>query len=341
MRALVMDGPRMLHVEERPDPEPGPGQVRVQVEAVGICGSDLHGLLGETGRRLPGTVMGHEVAGIVERSCEGGPDVGSRVAVLPVLSCGRCPPCLRGWTSQCPRARVIGVDRDLVGGYADLLCVPVENLVEMPARLSAETAALVEPLAVGMHAVRAAGVQPGERVLIAGAGMIGIAALVVALRDGASEVVVSELQAGRRATAAALGATAVEPAAVGADPAVDVSERGLFDRAIDAVGISATLRACVAATSPGATVAIVGMGSAYVELDLFALVRAERRIVGSYTYTMAHFREAARWLAQGVVSFEGLTTRRVSFGDAAAAFLELASGLDPATKGFFVPESAA
>ena len=106
-------------------------------------------------------------------------------------------------------------------------------------------------------------------------------------------------------------------------------------------GFSATLRACVAATSPGATVAIVGMGSAYVELDLFALVRAERRIVGSYTYTMAHFREAARWLAQGVVSFEGLTTRRVSFGDAAAAFLELASGLDPATKGFFVPESAA
>jgi threonine dehydrogenase-like Zn-dependent dehydrogenase len=211
----------------------------------------------------------------------------------------------------------------------------------MPARLSAETVALVEPLAVGMHAVRAAGVQPGERVFIAGAGMIGVAALVVALRDGASEVVVSELQAGRRATAAALGATAVEPAAVGADQAVYVSGSGLFDKAIDAVGISATLRACVAATAPGATVAVVGMGSPHVELDLFALVRAERRIVGSYTYTVAHFQEAARWLAQGEVSLEKLATRRVSFGDAPGAFLELASGLDPATKAFFVPERAA
>jgi threonine dehydrogenase-like Zn-dependent dehydrogenase len=246
---------------------------------------------------------------------------------------------------------VIGVDRDLVGGYADLLCVPVENLVVMPARLQAETAALVEPLAVGLHAVRAAGVQPGERVFIAGAGMIGIAALVVALRDGASEVVVSEPQAGRRATAAALGATAVEPGAVGADQAVepgavgadqavDVRESGPFDRAVDAVGISATLRACVAATAPGATVAVVGMGSPHVELDLFALVRAERRIVGSYTYTVAHFQEAARWLAQGEVSFEKLATRRVSFGDAPSAFLELAAGLDPATKGIFVPAGA-
>jgi L-iditol 2-dehydrogenase len=209
----------------------------------------------------------------------------------------------------------------------------------MPGDVSAELTALVEPLAVGLHAVRLAGVQAGERVLIAGAGMIGIAALLMALRHGASEVVVSEPQPGRRAAAAALGATVLDPL-VGEGAGPSSLRTRAFDRAIDAVGISATLNACVSATAVGGTIAVVGMGSPAVDLDLFALVRSERRIIGSYTYTVNDFEDSARWLASGDVSFSGLPMQTVSFASAPEAFLDLAEGPDVATKAFFVPELA-
>ncbi len=317
MRVLVFDGPDQLRVDERPIPEPGAGEVRLRVARIGICGSDLHGYTGASGRRAPGMVMGHEASGFVDAV---GADVdqleaGEAVTFIPALPCDGS--CGHATANTCSDLRVIGVTPELQGAFADHLLVPADRIVPV-GELPLEVAAAAEPFAVGLHAVDRAGVRAGDRVLVLGAGMIGLCVTAAALRAGAGEVVVSDPVAARREYADALGAAAVAPD--------DVPGLGTFDRSVDAVGVPATAGAAVRALPPGGVACYVGLGQPEVTVPLFEIVARERNIRGAFAYPDETFREAVRLLREGTVDLSSLLHRVVAFEDAPDAFAGLADG---------------
>src|SRR4051794_715142 len=180
MRALVYYGPHDMRLEEIPRPQPGKGEVLVEVKAAGICGSDIHGYTGASGRRTAGMVMGHELAGIVS---ELGPDVegvqvGTRVAINPLLYCGECADCRSGNEQLCRNRRTIGVNTGLLGGFAEFVTAPARNAVPLGNEISFAEGSMAEPLAVGLRASTVAGPWPSvsssQPLAILGGGTIGL-----------------------------------------------------------------------------------------------------------------------------------------------------------------------
>jgi threonine dehydrogenase-like Zn-dependent dehydrogenase len=209
VRAAVTTAPgEPLTVTDAPDPTPAPSELVVAISRCGICGSDLHnGHLAPTGQ-----ILGHEMAGEIVAVGSGATDrwrEGQRVAVFPLVGCGRCTACVSGRTQRCPDAQLVGFTRP--GGFAEFLAVGAHETLLLPDLLSDAEGALVEPLAVGLYAFRRTELQPGEPLLIIGGGPVGLAVLVWARHLGVGQVVVSEPAAGRRATAEALGAQTIDP----------------------------------------------------------------------------------------------------------------------------------
>jgi len=212
MRAAVWHGTRDVRVEEVPVPEPGPGQVLIEVSRNGICGSDLHTYIGESPLHLPGIVLGHEFAGTVCAVGDGVDDlaVGTTVAVAPIEWCGACLGCGHGWPHLCRKLGFYGgYGQPLDGGLAPYVCVSRRAAFPVPSGLDVVTAALTEPMAVTVHAIRQAPSLVGRSVLVLGAGPIGLGVMQAAKAAGAGPIIVSELGFGRRAAAEAVGATAV------------------------------------------------------------------------------------------------------------------------------------
>ena len=316
IRTLVFDGPHRFHIEERSLPQPGPGEVRIRIGFVGICGSDLHGYTGESGRRVPGMVMGHEASGWIEALGAGvsDPAVGTPVTFNPALACdGTC-----GHTAanRCDELRVIGVAPEIQGAFADAITVPASRVVPL-GPLSLEWGAGVEPMAVGLQASRRAGVAAGQSVLVVGGGMIGQCVARAAVLDGASEVIISESLAARRDQISASGWAAVTP--------VEVADHGPFDVSFDAVGISPTAVAAIGAVRKGSTVCFVGLGHADVTIPLFEVVVPERTIVGTFAYTDSVFEETAEHLAAGRLEVGSLIGSVEPFDAIADAFEALAT----------------
>lgn len=335
MRALVFGGPLSLSVEERPLPEPVPGEVRLRIDAVGVCGSDLHGYTGDTGRRHPGQIMGHEIGATVDVGAAGGLPEGARATVHPVLFCGHCRYCVRGETNLCLTRQVIGVNPELQGAFADFMVVPAVNVIPVP-DAPAEHAAMVEPLAVALHGARRGEVRPGDSVLVTGGGAIGVACLLAALREGAERVFLSEPLAARRELAESLGAIVLDPAQVDVAEAVVEATGGGADVALEAVGLTPTIEAAVRSTRRDGAVVLVGMGRPRVELDLFSVVVEERRLVGTFCYSERDFVETAEWVAGGIPALDRVIQRRAGFDDMVPLFHRLAVGEDDATKAVLV-----
>lgn len=316
-RVLVFDGPHRFHIEQRPTPVPGAGEVLIRLAHVGICGSDLHGYTGESGRRVPGMVMGHEASGWIEAT---GPDVeglarGTEVTFNPALPCdGSCGHALE---NHCARLRVIGVTPEIQGAFADALVVPADRVVPLEG-LSLQWGAAVEPMAVALQAARRAGIAEGQRVLVVGGGMIGLAIAQTARLSGATRVTVSDPMPERRDLADASGFGAIAPDEVDSEPAYDV--------AIDAVGISATAAAAIRSVPKGGTVCFVGLGLAEITVPLFDVVVPERVIVGSFCYTHEVFTEAADHLRAGRLDLGPLIGSVEPFDAIAEAFEDLATG---------------
>lgn len=175
MKALRLAEFRRMEIVDLPEPNPGPSEVVIRVVATGVCGSDLHGFTGETGRRVPGQVMGHESVGTVANL---GPDVdglrvGDPVTFNPVVVPENDLATFAGREQVSPNKRVIGVTPEIVSSFAQRVVVPARNVVPLPATMPLEYGALVEPLAVAVHAVRAANTRPGDAVLVVGGGPIG------------------------------------------------------------------------------------------------------------------------------------------------------------------------
>ncbi len=197
MRALVYYGPHDMREEQIPTPWPGRDEALVKVVATGICGSDIHGYTGASGRRVAGMVMGHELAGIVQELgtlSEKKPiALGTRVAVNPLLYCGECADCQEGNEQLCRNRRTIGVNTGLLGGFADFVVAPTRNLVQLADDISFAEGSMAEPLAVALRATTLAELQPSQPTAILGGGTIGLCCLILCLRLGADPVFVTDV----------------------------------------------------------------------------------------------------------------------------------------------------
>jgi threonine dehydrogenase-like Zn-dependent dehydrogenase len=325
MRALVFHGPLDLTVEDRPDPRPGPGDVLLEIIATGICGSDLHGYTGRTGRRHPGQVMGHETVARVLDDRTGAHEPGSLVTVNPVLGCGHCPACAAGTPQRCPDRRVIGVQPDLSSAFAERMVAPARNVVPLPDGTPPEIGALVEPLAVGHHAVQRGGLTGDDLLYVLGGGPIGQAVAIAARRLGVATVVVAELDAARRSLLARLGFRTVDPAVQSTD-AVAGLLGGLPTLVVDAVGATATMRSGLDIAAPGGRIVLVGMATPQIEISAYAVSTGERSVLGSFCYDDAGFAGTAAWAGSHAAELAPLIENRIGLEEAPAAFRALAEG---------------
>jgi threonine dehydrogenase-like Zn-dependent dehydrogenase len=346
MRALVLSDFWKLTVDDVPDPEPGPGDVLIEVLATGICGSDVHGYTGENGRRVPGQVMGHETVG---RVLAVGPDVpagvaavGDAVTVNPVIFCGRCRACAAGREQACPDKKVIGVAPELRSAFAERMAVPAANVVRLPAGMPIEQGALVEPLAVGYHALVRGDCDAGESVLVIGGGPIGQACVLAAQRLGADRVAVSEPAPHRRELNARLGAAVVDPSAADDVPAaVRAALDGEPTLVVDAVGSSRTLATAFGCAPEGSTIVLVGMAVPALDVAAYEISTKERSIVGSFCYSAAEFRDTAAWAATVPDALATLIEGRTDLDGGPASFDGLARGTDQASKILVFPHGTA
>lgn len=335
MKALVLQDFWKLQVTELPDPTPADGEVLIDVIATGICGSDFHGYSGENGRRTAGQVMGHETVGRVRAVGSGvaePPAAGALVTVNPVLACGHCQACLAGDEPDCPDKRVIGVDPSIVSAFAQQMLVPATAVVPLPAGTPEEYGALVEPLAVGYHALVRGACTSADTVLVIGGGPIGQACVLAANRLGARAIAVSEPDPHRRELSAALGAIGVDPAAGDATAAVHDALGGAPSLVVDAVGVDATLATAFACTDPSARIVLVGMGSQRLTVPAFEISTRQRSLIGSFCYTAREFAETATWVGTRPPGLDTLVEGRVGIDQADAAFSALAKGTSAASK---------
>jgi len=306
MRALVFTGPGVVELQQVPVPEARPGELVLSVRAAGICGSELHGFR-SVGFRKPPLVMGHEFAGET-------PD-GRRVVVNPLVSCGSCDLCRRGAPHLCRVRELMGVHRP--GGFADRVVVPTAAVHDLPEGMTWEAGTLVEPLANAVHAWKHVGLQGGERVAIIGAGAIGLVSLLVARHLGVGDVTVVDRSPSRLDVAARLGATRQE-----------TELQGEYDVVLDAVGLAVTRAAAVEAVRPAGTTVWLGLAQPESGFDANALVRQEKKVIGSFAYTPDDFAEALRWAPQVDLGW----ATPVAWEESQRTFLRLADGASDPVK---------
>lgn len=306
-------------------PVPAADEVLVRVAAVGVCGSDVHyyreGRLGDFVVEGP-LVLGHELSGtIVGAGQDVEPSrVGRRVAIEPQRPCGRCPQCRAGRYNLCPKMEFYATP-PIDGAFAEYVTIQDSFAHEIPDEVSFEAAALLEPLSVGVAAVRKAGLAPASSVLIAGAGPIGIICAQTAKAFGASRVVVTDVVAERRARALEYGATEV------LDPVADaqaIAELGV-DAFIDASGAPKAVDAGIRAVAPAGTAVLVGLGHSTMELPVEQIQNLELTVTGIFRYVNT-WPAAIHLVASGLVELDSLVTGRFDLDHAAQA---LDSDQDP------------
>lgn len=319
-----------MAVEERGVPTPGPGEVLIAVIATGICGSDVHGFTGENGRRVPGQIMGHESVGRVAAFGPGIDDedlaIDAVVTFNPVVVSAEDATIYAGREQHSPNKTVIGVATDIPAAFAEYVVVPARNVVRLPEDMPISHGALVEPLAVALHAVRRVHAEKGHQALVIGGGPIGQSVVLALRMEGVTDVIVSEVDEARRQLCERLGATVINPRRAALADQVRAEFGHLATVTIDAVGTTATVADALNATVFGGSVCLVGMGATALSLDAFRISTEERSLVGSFTYSAQDFRDAAGWIATAPVALGELIAREVSADEANAAFVGLANG---------------
>jgi 2-desacetyl-2-hydroxyethyl bacteriochlorophyllide A dehydrogenase len=337
MRAAVWTAPDTIEPRTLPLPEIPPGWALVRTEMTGLCGSDFSILHGTHPRAQAPLVMGHEITGIVEVAAETGPAAGTRVTVEPLINCGECHPCAGGDTHVCRSLKLYGID--VAGSLAEYVALPASALIPVSDSVPVEEAALAEPLAVAVHAVSRSGLAGGERVVVFGAGPIGILTALVARHQGAGSVLISEPSEARRQVAGELGFATVAP---GDDPVQAVLAATGGDGA-DIVFDSAA-HPSVAAMLPRSvrvrgTIVLVGVYKKPVELDLQALTFAENTVVGVRVYTRAAVERAVELIESRELGLDSLPTQVFALEDISQAF-DQAMAAGRVLKVFVSPDAA-
>jgi L-iditol 2-dehydrogenase len=314
MKALLLAKYNQLEIVEIPKPVPAVGEILVRVAACGICGSDVHGYDGSSGRRIPPIVMGHEAAGTVAAVGSGvtGWAEGDRVTFDSTVFCGECPYCLRGEVNLCDRRQVLGVsctDYRRAGAFAEYVIVPERIVHRLPEKLSFAEAAMLEATAVAVHAVTLSKISAEDQALVLGAGMIGLLTLQALGAAGCSSVIVADVDASRLKLAEEVGATATVCAS-GEELIAEIMRRtngAGVDVAIEAVGIDATVQAAVEAVRKGGTVTLVGNISPTVTLPLQRVVTRQIRLQGSCA-SAGEYPQAIALMSSGKIRVKPLIT---------------------------------
>jgi 2-desacetyl-2-hydroxyethyl bacteriochlorophyllide A dehydrogenase len=327
MRRVVVY-PGQIAVEAADVPSPGPDEVLVRARVAGVCGSDVHAAHG----RHPFVGLpyrpGHEVVGIIEAtgSAVTGAAVGQRVIVQPFLPCWTCKMCVSGRENLCENLQFFGCGYPQ-GGMADHFTLPAGRLVPVPDELDDRTAALIEPLATPVHAVRLAGDVAGRSVAVLGAGTIGLFTLAVLRAHGAGKIISTDPNPDKRARAAALGADATidarEPDVAGL---VRAALGGSADVVFDCVAIQSSMDQAIAIADKGGTVVVVGVPASAVSVPLPVVQDHQIRIQGSATYLPEDYRESADLLSRGAVRAADFVTATRPLAEVAEAFALASSG---------------
>ena len=328
MKALVYTQPGQMQLQDRSKPEAVAGEVLLKIEAVGICGSDMHAFHGHDPRRLPGLVLGHEFVGRIEHSAAPGFEPGTRYTGNPLIVCGSCEYCVQGRNNLCANRTMVGMTRP--GAFAEYMSIPAASLIAMPQDMDTVAAALTEPAATAWHAVNLslrALTRPLHecRVLVMGGGAIGMLAALLLRHLGVDRLSLTELNPLRREAVAAHARCQV------IDPRSQALPDAAFDYVIDAVGAKATRTQAFAAIKPGGVIMHVGLQDWASEIDMRKLTLAEITLLGTYTYTTADLRATVDALHRGVFGdLSWVEERRLDNG--AAAFVDLDQGRCAAAK---------
>ncbi|MDE0309204.1 MAG: alcohol dehydrogenase catalytic domain-containing protein [Acidiferrobacterales bacterium] len=318
MKALVYTAPNTVEYRNESNPNLVEDESLVRIDAVGICGSDLHAYLGHDSRRVPPLILGHEVCGTVIE----GPAAGIKAVLNPLITCGECDDCVSGLTNLCKDRKLIGMNRP--GAFAEFITIPTKNVVEVAADSDSTKLAMTEPAAVSLHAVRlvenvaARPISEGS-VLVIGGGAVGLFCVYFLLDYGCKSITVAETNPDRRATIEKLGLCEV------IDPLNAEHEADSFDSVLDAVGNEHTRRSSIHAVKPGGVIMHIGLGDTKGEMDVRKMTLAEVTFIGTYTYTALDFRVAARKIENGEIGSLDWVDER-SLEEGSRSFQELIQG---------------
>jgi L-iditol 2-dehydrogenase len=334
MKALVLEDYKRFAYEEVPTPTPGEREVLVSVKACGICGSDVHGMDGSTGRRRPPIIMGHEASGVI---ADTGKDVagwkkGDRVTFDSTIYCGECDFCRAGQINLCDRRRVLGVsceDYRQHGAFAEFVTVPQHILYRLPEPLPFEQAALVEPFSIAMHAVERARVGRGDAgalgsAVVVGAGMIGLALVQAVRHMGCDQAIAVDIASERLELAAKLGATATidSSKANPVEAILEATNRRGVDASFEAVGITPTVNVALSCVKRGGLVVLVGNVAPKIEFPLQVAVTRELSVYGSCA-SRGEYPKCLELMASGKFQAAPLISASAPLKDGAAWFERL------------------
>jgi len=325
MKALLYTGTKTMEYRDVPPPPLADGEVVLEIEAVGICGSDMHAYHGHDPRRVPPMILGHEFAATIVA----GPGTGRRVTGNPLITCGVCEYCAQGRNNLCANRTMVGMTRP--GAYAEQMSIPTSSLIEIPEGLDPVKAALTEPAATALHALNLslralARPLPECSTLILGGGAIGMLAALLAKNYGCRDLVVAETNPLRRASIQrAVGCRTFDPREGGGP------RDGSVDYVIDAVGAKITRHAALAAVKPGGVVMHIGLQDWASEIDMRKLTLAEITLIGTYTYTTTDLRATVQALAAGVFGDLAWVEER-PLAEGGQAFADLDAGRSAAAK---------
>jgi threonine dehydrogenase-like Zn-dependent dehydrogenase len=325
MKALVYTDTLEVQYRDEPDPVPGPGEALVKIEAVGICGSDMHAYHGYDARRVPPLILGHEAVGEVQN----GVNKGRRVVLNPLMTCGTCDHCQGGRANLCAKRELIGMR--VAGAFAQYITLPEANLLDMPQDMDPVIASLAEPAATSLHAIHLAEkvlhrpLSEG-RALVLGGGSIGAFAALMLKGRGCTDIYLGDTNPLRRLTAEKLGCCTVY------DPlGDDLPEENGFELVIDAVGSGRTRAASCSFIKAGGVISHVGLQDNEPGLDTRRITLEEITFQGNYTYSAVDLRAAIRALYSGSLGpLDWVETRLLC--DGAAAFREIHEGRAAAPK---------
>ncbi len=333
MKALVYTQPNEVQLLDRPAPTLDAGEVILKIEAVGICGSDMHAYHGHDPRRKPGLILGHEFCGTVFETASPHYAKGTRVTGNPLITCGICEYCVQGRNNLCSHRTMVGMSRP--GAFAQYMSIPAASLIDMPQDMPAAHAAVTEPAATALHAINLsmrALVRPVQecRVLILGGGAIGMLSALLLKNYGCADITVAEVNPLRRQQIEQYAQVKTY------NPKETNPAENDFDYVMDAVGSKITRNTAFASVKTGGVIMHVGLQDWASEVDMRRLTLAEITLLGTYTYTTADLRATVKLIHQGAFGdLAWLDTRPLSEG--AQAFQDLDQGKAASAKVILCP----
>ena len=329
MKALVLVESKQFAYKEMPPPEIGEEEVLIAVKACGICGSDVHGMDGRSGRRIPPLIMGHEASGVIEEVGDKvtGWEIGDRVTFDSTISCGSCHFCRRGKINLCDNRQVLGVsceDYRRHGAFAEYVAVPQHILYRLPETITFDQAAMVEPLSVAVHAVARTSISSHDTAVVVGAGMIGLLVVQALRAAGCGQIIAVDIDSQRLELAGKLGADIginCETEDVVAEVLQRTSDRGA-DIAFEVVGKSATVGTGITSLRKGGSLILVGNITPEVTLPLQAVVTRELTLNGSCA-SQGEYPACLELMARGEVNVDALMSATARLADGAEWFKRL------------------